>query len=254
MSQSIELVPVIVLAGGIAKPEDQLVMGIPHRALMIVNGMTMLEHIIQAVKACPFAGPITVIGNMPPSPDYTCLPDQGSLVENVFAGVKACGNASHALIATSDIPFITEEVVSDFLSKGRMLEADLVYPIVHVERCYQKYPGLKRTAIKLKDGQFTGGNLMLVSSEFIRTNRVLIAQTYAARKSPLRLAMMMGPLTLLRLLIAITIWPGALSITQLETAAGRMLNGTAKGLISDYPEIATDIDRPEELKTIVAIH
>src|ERR1041385_8556923 len=94
--------------------------------------------------------------------------------------------------------------------------------------------------------------MMLMRPDFLLSHRDRIASAYAARKTPLKLAMMLGPGTVGRLALSIAGVRSALSIPALELAAGRLLGGTARAYISSYPEIATDIDRPSDLEAVSA--
>lgn len=248
MSEKPLRIPAIVLAGGKAKPDMIAASGQENRALVSLRGQTMLDHVIDALKGAECISSIVVTGNVPDSSRYRVVPDQGGFVENIFTGLEQIEDAHRVLICTSDIPFITAEVVEDFCVNGNALQADMVYPIVLVETCLQKYPGMRRTALSLKEGRYTGGNMMLVNPDFMQAQRERIALAYAARKSPLRLALMLGLGTAIRVTLAMTILPRILTIPSLEASACRLVGGTARAYISPYPEIATDIDRAEDLQ------
>jgi GTP:adenosylcobinamide-phosphate guanylyltransferase len=245
-------VPAVVLAGGKAKPEMIAAAGIENRALIPFNGRTMLGHIVSALQDAPGVGRIVVVGSVPESPEYTRVDDQGGFVENIFAGLAIVGDAEYALITTSDLPFVSGEAVEDFVTRGRALGVDIVYPVVEVDDCYRRFPGIRRTAVAFREGRFTGGNMMLVRPRSMMAHRDRIAQSYAARKSPLRLAWMLGPGIVLRGAIALSPLPSPLTLPAVEKAVGRLLGGTARALLSRYPEIATDIDRPDDLSAIRA--
>lgn len=243
-------VPAVVLAGGKAKPDIIALTGVDNRALVPIGGRTMLECVLEALESSDSVSDITVIGDLPSSPRYRSVADQGGFVDNLFAGIQAAGKAESVLVTTVDVPFITGAVVDDFVMNSRQLGADIVYPVVPVELCYAKYPGVKRTAIGLKEGKFTGGNMMLMRPDFLLSHRDRIASAYAARKTPLKLAMMLGLGTVGRLALSIAGIRSALNLPVLQGAAGRLLGGTARAYISPYPEIATDIDRPSDLEAV----
>src|SRR5258706_2191159 len=175
-------VPAVILAGGIAKPDFVAKTGHINRALVVINGRTMLDRVVGALREAPSVGAITVVGNLPASGGFTSVKDHGGFVENIFAGVESSAPSSYILIATVDIPFITGEAIQDLVERGAALGADIVYPIVAVAECYKRFPGIKRTAVKLREGEFTGGNLVLARPEFLRKHRAHITQVYAARK------------------------------------------------------------------------
>jgi hypothetical protein len=131
--------------------------------------------------------------------------------------------------------------------------ANIIYPIVAVSDCYARYPGIKRTARRLKEGDYTGGNLVLLRPQFMLQQRERIAGAYAARKSPARLAAMLGIGTLVRLLLSQTLSPKLLSVATLEERAGRLLGGSVRALVSAYPEIATDLDKPSDFAALAGL-
>ena len=70
-------------------------------------------------------------------------------------------------------------------------------------------------------------------------------QGYDARKSPLKLATIVGLGTLFRLILG-KVLPATLPIPALEKAVGKVLQGPVKAIITPYAEIGTDIDSPEQ--------
>ena len=106
---------------------------------------------------------------------------------------------------------------------------------------------MKRTIVKTAQGTYTGGNLVLIDAEFAREKADVIRAAYAARKSPARLAGMLGFGTLARLALSPFV-PAALPIPYLELAVGRLLGGAAVcAFDTPFPEIGADIDRPEDV-------
>ncbi len=248
--QQLNSVPVVVLAGGRAKPDLEAIIGTSIRALAVVNGKTLLQHVTDGLKAAPAVGEIVVVGDVPPSAEYVQIPDGGAFVTNLFAGIEKYPSASCVLICTSDLPYLTGESVQDFIVQGAELIAksggNLIYPIVQVSRCYQRFPGVKRTACKLKEGTFTGGNLVLINPDFMIKQKEQIAAAYAARKSPARLAAKLGYGTLVRLLFSQLVSPNLLSVAVLQERVSHLLGGKVCAIESNYPELATDFDKPSD--------
>ncbi len=250
---SVSSLGAVILAGGKAKPDMQALTGQTSRALVEVNGKTLLAHVTDALRAASLTR-LVVVGDVPASDAYAGIPDQGDFVANLFAGVDAHPSAAWVLIATSDLPFLTGPAVADFIEKGLRLahssQADIVFPIVPVAACYARFPGVKRTALKLREGEFTGGNLALARPELLRAQRARIGGAYAARKSPLRLAQMLGLGTIVRLLYSQQFAPRSLPLSYLEAKISGLLGSAGRAVVSDYPEIATDLDRPSDFAAV----
>jgi 2-phospho-L-lactate guanylyltransferase (CobY/MobA/RfbA family) len=191
-----------------------------------------------------------VVGNVPTSEAYVQVDDGGDFVTNIFAGLGRYENASYVLVSTSDLPYIKPETIDLFLDGAIHLAeqtgANMIYPIVEVASCYAQFPGIKRTARRLQEGAFTGGNMMLLRPTFMLKQRQRIAEAYAARKSPAKLASMLGYGTLLRLVLSQTISPKLLSVSTLEERASSMLGGSVRALVFPNADIATDLDKPED--------
>ncbi len=247
-------IPCSILAGGKAKPEMQALTGQENRALVVVQGKRLLDRVVEALQGTESIGQIAVVGNVPPSSDYQQIADSGGFVENVFACLEPALNAPYLLIATADLPFLSPETITEFveaaLKTAQASGAEILYPIVPVANCYARYPNVKRTSLKLKEGEFTGGNLMLVKPTSLKAQRERIASAYAARKSPLRLASMLGMGTVFRLLLSQLISPKLLTLPLLEARVSRLLGTEARAVICLHPEIATDLDRPSDFEAV----
>jgi CTP:molybdopterin cytidylyltransferase MocA len=245
------MIPVVILAGGKAKPELQAVIGCPHRALAVVNGKTLLEHVVEAMQEAGIKS-ICVVGDMPASAAYHVLPDHGDFVANLFAGLSFFKEEPFVLVSTCDLPLLTGNVVLRFIEDSLQLakreHAGFIWPIVPVSLCYERFPNIRRTSLRISEGVFTGGNLALIAPQALLTQQAKIASAYAARKSPLRLAQLLGASALLRLLLSQTLFPSLLTVSWLEARVSNLLGSPARALRSEHPELATDLDKPEDFR------
>ena len=236
----------VILAGGQNKGSLYEATGVANKAMIKVADRPMSEYIVSALKRSEQVERVALIG--PAGMDDVgvdiVLPDKPTLLENVNQGLAAFPNDEYLLMVTADIPLLTPRAVDDFISRAQGMEADIVYPIVSREECENRFPGQKRTCVRLKEGIFTGGNIMLLRSRFIRQQQVLIEQVYAMRKQPLKLAGMLGFSLVLRLCL------GLVSLSEVERAAGRLIRGRAKAVITTFPEVAFDVDKPADLEAV----
>ncbi len=237
----------VVLAGGRNSPEMAAATGTEIRALTPIGTQSMLSYVVSALNKAPSVGKIFVVGTVPQSEQYIQIAGRETLLENLLAGLEAAGNNERVLVSTSDIPFLTAEAAEDFAVRASAIEADLCCSYVPLAVCTQRYPEMKRTAISLAEGRFTLGNMMLVNSQFLQTKQEAITAAYDARKSPVKVARLLGPGLLARLMGAQLLAPGLLSVAGLEAAVSRVLGGRAAGVCSAYAEIGTDVDKPEDV-------
>lgn len=245
-------VDVVVLAGGKNGPEMAAATGVENRALTPLGARTMLDYVVSALREAPSVGEVYVVGAVPPGEGFHGVQGGETLLDNLLAGLRAAqrgGDRDRVLISTSDIPFLTPAAAEDFVTRAVQSGADLCCSFVPVEMCYAHFPDMKRTAIKLREGRLTLGNLMLVNPRFLLTHQETISRAYAARKSPVQIARMLGLGLLARLLLAQLVWPSLLSVATLEHAVSRLLGSGARaaGIQSEYPEIGTDVDKPDDV-------
>jgi hypothetical protein len=99
----------------------------------------------------------------------------------------------------------------------------------------------------VREGTFTGTNVVLVNGDFVAHHRDIVREFYEHRKSPLRLARMLGAGFILRLL------SGRLSLAHIEQRLGQVLGGEARAIISHYPELAFDVDKPSDFEVVRAV-
>jgi len=172
-----------------------------------------------------------------------------NFIESLAAGLAEV-LSDRFLLVTADLPFLTSEAVDDFIARcspGTML----TYPIVDADVAAEKYPGMKRTVVALREGAFTGGNLAVIDSALMRRSLPIMRRAYAYRKSPLKLAAMVGFGTLARLALA-RVFPKSLRISSLERAVSRFLDGPVVAIPTRYPEIGADIDNLEQYRALAA--
>lgn len=255
LENSLVSIPRVVLAGGEAKPELEAVIGTKNRAMAIVLGKPLLRHVVDALLEANPHSPISVVGNQPQSPDYQVLKDCGGFVPNVMSGVSAHTDAKLVLIATADLPFLKGDSVRAITRMAQKVATDTgaeaIFPIVPVASCYRQYPGIKRTSVKLKEGEFTGGNLMFVVPKSLLQQEKRLGDLYCARKSPLKLAGILGYGVLMRLVLSRLSLMPLPELQILEEVFSRLIGVKSKAIICDFPDIATDLDRPSDFRALI---
>lgn len=223
-----------------------------NKALLRINGKMMVEYVIEALRGVEGIGRIVAVG----SEQELALPlagkvdavlhAEGSIMAGIDAGVRNLGSAEPILICTSDIPMITSEGIKDFIGQALALEADLCYPIVDERLNREKYPEMERTYVPVREGRFTGGNIFYVHPKVLEKGFSLASRLVEARKNPLKMAGLLGLGFLFRFIT------GTLSIAQAERKISKMLQIKARAVISQYPEIGNDVDKPSDVMVATA--
>ncbi len=250
MLENSSLLTAVVLAGGQSKPELVAATGVPNRALLQVQGETMLARVIRALRESGVVGQIIVVGNLTPPEGCRVLPDTGDFVENVLQAAADVAEGEHILYATADTPFLTPQAVRDFVVRGAQSGADMCYPIIPLELCRRRFPNMPRTALTLREGTFTGGNLLLVRAGTVRRQANLLRRAFAARKSVWAMAKILGAGIIVRAVLAKLLSPRLLSIAHIKHRVQQLMNASAQEIITEYAEIGVDIDRVEHVQKL----
>lgn len=241
----------VVLAGGKNGPEMRAATGVENRALTPLGGTTMLGCVVAALASAASVGRVFVVGPVPASESYANVTGGETMLDNLMAGLAAAqaDGDGPVLVSTSDIPFLTAAAVEDFVRQASASGADLCFSYVPVALCYAKYAQMKRTAIKMREGKLTLGNLFLVNPRFLMAHQTTITQAYAARKSPFQVGRLLGWGLLARFLGAQTLSPALLPVSRLEAGVGRLIGDGCRvsAIRSEFPEIGTDVDKPDDV-------
>ncbi len=234
----------IILAGGLLDESLAKETGRQWRCELPYKGRQFLDIVLDAMP-----GEVTVIGG-PPRHDVEWQEGGDRFIESFARGVQA-GGQGRFLMASADLPFLTRESVMSFVGEDDQSSA-IQYPIVEMGTMRGAYGNMPRTTLKLREGEFTGGNLFLLDGQAMEAILPRMQQAYEARKNVLKLGRLLGFPTLLSL-VQTKVFPGTVGIPQLETHVGKALRAKVRAVISTYPELAADIDSPEHfawLKTL----
>ncbi|TZE83024.1 NTP transferase domain-containing protein [Calorimonas adulescens] len=220
---------------------------IPGKSLAKINGKPMLSYVVDAARKTDMIGSIYVVGNddirgFCLENDLEFAEGGTDILDNLIKGIQRFKNDRRIIILTGDIPYITPEAIIDFIIRSEEIDADFCYPIVEKKTCEEKFPGTRRTYVTLKDGAFTGGNVFYLNPGIIERCMPVIRHVVQNRKNPAKIATILGPGLILAFLFK------TLTIEMVEKKASRMLNITAKAIISPYAEIGNDVDKPEDLE------
>lgn len=248
----------IIVAGGRPGLEDPLypyTQGKP-KALLKLNGQPMLAHVLSALDNSRYVEQLIVVGleategevALPylGSPEKVhFLPDQGGIVSNARHGLEWLEanrpGAAELLISTADIPLLTGAIVDAFVDQCQPFDQLVYYNVVTRETMEARFPHSNRTFVRLQGMQVAGGDLILAQARILHTNQKLWEALSNARKHAWQLAHIVGPATLLKLLLR------RLSLAEVEQLATRMFGAPIRVLTSPYPELAMDADKPEQV-------
>lgn len=253
------IVDAVILGGGAIKeatgatpPAGAQVAG---KVLLVLGGREMIEYVIDAlngverIRRTIVVAPESALHESWSSRVDAVIPTVGSAVDNGVTAINYLkengpGLTKYVLIMTCDIPLITAEAINDFLDRCQATSDDLYYPVILREVVEAKYPETKRTYAKFKDATITGGNFALMEPEIIMANLGLLENAYNARKSVFQTLKLLGPKIISKFLTK------TLTIPDIENRVTKIVNAKAKVIVTPYPEVGVDVDKPEDLKLV----
>ena len=241
-------VPAIVLAAGTQSDPVATAASVPHKAMLEVAGQPLVNRVIEALHAAYTVGDVVVV-TAPDSPVQQILPagvawtesSGETFVDTITAGLDYHTGHEHTLLTTCDLALLTAEAVDHFVAEALDSGAELCYSMVRAERAELLYGAEDHVVVRLRDGSFTGGNLALLSRDFIRRQGQRLKTAYAGRKNPIRLTRMLGTRFIWRYIT------GRLTVVDIAARAQQILGCEAMVVDSPYAEIGFDLDKPEHI-------
>lgn len=237
-------VDAVVLAGARNDGLLQEVSECEWEALVPVSGKPMFLYVIDALRQTDKVCEIVVVGPEELKEylddDIKLVTPANDLTSNVILGIEHLSGENKVLLVTSDIPFVTSEAINDFIVRCSDLSSDVYYPVVSKEANEKMFPKVQRTYFRLAEGTFTGGNLILVNPEAIKKYHSVVKQTIALRKKPWKLVRLLGCGFIIKFMFH------KLTLSEIERRAEKIFGFSGVLIISPYPEIGVDIDKPSD--------
>jgi len=245
---------VLLLAGGKSKISMRKFSGKENKALIEIgpHRQPMILHIIEALKKSKYTDKIIVAGpeevqKLVKDLVHLAISDGQTIPDTLKSGILPLKKDPLILISTCDAPLITEKHIDHFIKECYEWPGfDIYYPIIDREVYQQSYPSsdLRRVYATLVEGNFTGGNILLINPRIITEFADTINDFIYFRKHPLKMARLLGARITAKYLRKY------LSIQDLEKRVPELLGGNKGKAILSPPEIALDIDKPRHLKAL----
>lgn len=235
----------VILAGDQEDRKVRKNQVIDNKAFLELNGRLMLDYVVDCYTSTGLFDAVAAIGPTQRLKKHLdnsirIITQQGSMIENVLEAAREL--QGWLLLSSCDIPLLTPAAVKDFIASCE--GAQMYYPLVSQEDNDREFPGMKRTYVSLREGIYTGGNVILVHSDAVPIAAPAAEAFFNARKSPLRMAKLIGTGTMLKLLAK------RLSVAELERKMSQILGITCKAVVSHYPELGIDLDKESDYTLI----
>lgn len=252
----------LVLAGS-RGPTDPVAQakGLPHKALVPVGGIPMLERVvgtlfmsglIEHVTLCTDealaehgfgpaltrdieAGRIT-LADPKPSPSESVAHILDEMSEKHFP----------LLVTTADHPLLSVDMIGHFADSAPD-GADLAVGVAEASVIRSRYPDAVRTFYRFGGKGYSGCNLFLARTPNARRVVAFWQDMERYRKRPWRLVAAVGGLALLRFLL------GRLSLEAAFRHLSRRIGAEIGMVVMPFAEAAIDVDKPGDLELAEAI-
>ncbi len=247
----------VIIAGGLATPDEPMyayTQGKP-KALLPMGNRTMLERVVDALQGAQSIEDIVVVGlgsdlGMTFQRPVHHLPDQGSLVGNMIAGInwirQRKPETDVIFGSTADIPLLTSPMVDEFVAMCRPFEASIYYTYIARETMEKRFPESNRTFVKLKGLEISGGDLGILRPAVIDHNEEIFAALANARKHAWKIARVVGVSLLVRFLFR------RIGPKEIEQEARRVLGAPVRTVSLPYAEMGMDADKPYQVDMLRA--
>ena len=244
----------IVLAGD-RSPDDPLVRaaGTTCKALIPVAGTPMVLRVIEALGNSRFIGRRILCG--PPESALEAVPrlqeiirsGQVDWLENLPSpslsathAMESIPEAEPVLLTTADHALLSPAILDEFCQQALGGEYDVVAGLARYDDIMRAFPETRRTALRFRDGGFSGCNLFAFPTPAGRRITRFWRHIEQQRKNPFRVVSAAGWMAVLRYAL------GRLTLAEGLQRISRRLDLRIGVVILPQAEAAIDIDTIED--------
>lgn len=239
---------VILPAGGKIAADLAAEAGTDVKALIRFGDETILARTIRVLNESGLARRIVAIGGKGVQAEAArsgahALPEANTGPENILSGLKWLRSQDdppkRVLVVTTDLPFLTPEIVRRFVALCPESRA-ITVPLIAEGEWEARFPGSSAMFVTLGDGRWTTGCAYLLDTEALERAMPQIERVFAQRKSKMGMVRLLGPVFAYRYLRK------TLTVPQIEAKIQSMLGCSGTAVRGAPPELAYDIDDLED--------
>jgi GTP:adenosylcobinamide-phosphate guanylyltransferase len=232
--------------------------GVECKALATVGGIPMVQRVVSTLRDSPKIERITLVGParelLYTVPEVKQWLENGSLnwVEHAASpsasaarGLELENPQQPVLLTTADHALLTPTMVDYFLEQARQSGCDFVVGVARLETVKARFPGNRRTAIRLQGGPYCGCNLFAFMTERGHQLAPFWRRIEQERKRPWRVITgALGWSAVLRYLM------GRLTLEQALERLSRKLGMRIGAVALPFAEAAVDVDTPADRQLV----
>jgi CTP:molybdopterin cytidylyltransferase MocA len=236
--------------------------GVSCKALVPVAGVPMVRHVVEALQASERIERIVLVG-----PARNLLAQDASITQWLDTGrvswlqpaSSPSASAAQALaqqaadrpvlVTTADHALLSREVVDYFLQQASTGGHDFVVAVTPLDMVLARFPGTRRTGIRLRGGPYCGSNLFAFMTEEGRRLATFWQRVEHDRKHPRRvIAGALGFAGVVRYLL------GRLTLEQVQQQLSDRLGVSIGAVIMPFAQAAIDVDSPLDHQMVERFH
>lgn len=228
----------VITAGGRVDDAFAAAIGTPWKALAPIGNRRLIDAAIDAARGAGVAE-IAVVG--PADVQAYCasrvdlaIPAVADGAENIRRALHAFPRAERLVFLTSDLPFIEAFGLSDFIE--RSFGAQLAMALAQGAAYDDAFPAAPPHFVDIGGERIANGSVFTIDVRAIPTIEAVAGRFFAARKSLLKLASLLGPELCVRFAFK------RLRIRHIEARADRMLGLKALAVRHAAPGLCFDVD------------
>lgn len=250
----------IVLAGQ-RDGEDELTRhtGATCKAFVEIHGKPMLLRVLEALTSSSSVGAILLSGpdeeklihqsginNLIKSGEVSWLPPRESPSSSAYDALCTLRPEDRVLLTTADHPLLSANIVNEFCTRSAEQDADVVFGLAPYSLVQDAYPEMKKTVLRLKEGEFCGCNLFAFLTLSGREAANFWRRLESHRKNPVRVISFLGWFTVVKYIL------GKLTLEDALDAFTHKLGIRVGAVILPYAEAAVDVDSVSDYRLVLA--
>ncbi len=244
----------IILAGD-RMPGDPLAAaaGVACKAFVPVAGTPMVHRVLDTLQAARqvasliLCGPSQSLIEQEPglsarlkTGELAWIASQATPSQSTYRALQAFPDNKPVLVTTADHALLTPQIVDYFCGHARRLQCDVVVGLAAYDRIVAAFPETRRTAIKFKDGAYSGCNLFGFLSPRSDRAAEFWHQIEKVRKKPLRMMQVLGWWSVLQYIL------GRISLEDGLKRLSHKMQLKAQAVILPFPQAAVDVDTVDD--------
>lgn len=223
------------------------------KALVAVAGEPMVRRPVRALLASELVGDVLVLSQsperiaavIPGDPRISCRPSLDTIAKTMLQLLDDPNTQWPLLVTTADHALLDTAIVEEFVR--RSAGADIAVGVVERANLLRRLPNTERTWLRFRGGAYTGANLFVLRSPAVRPAIELWRSVEQDRKKVGRVIALLGPLTMLAVLLRLV------SIDGVLARLGRRLGLKLRAVVLSNPLAGVDVDKPADHTLVEAI-